>query len=117
MESPITVLQTKALEGNTFPLVASFRDETGTLVTPNTGSLTWRLSDLAGNIMNGRSAVSIDSASSVYIVLDEDDTLVGDYGTERLVVVKGTYNSVTLGSNKRIKAAVKFFIEPIPGGP
>jgi hypothetical protein len=115
MATPI--LDELCIEGSTYPIDAEFRDETGALVVPNAG-LVWQLTDLAepANVINGRTAVPIASATTVTVVLHGADTMIGDNGIERLVVLRGTYNS-SLGNNLELVAAVQFYITPVPGVP
>ena len=104
-----TVLTTHAVEKSTFVITVAFQDEQGNAVTPN--ELTWTLTDMNGNIINGRDQVSITPASSVDIVLSGDDlALEGDAPELRVLTVAGTYSS-DIGSDLPIKDSVRFIVD------
>lgn len=104
---PMT-LTTQAIEKGTFVIAVAFTDETDAAVTPNAG-LTWKLTDGAGAVINGRSAVSLTPDTSVDIVLSGDDLALGNNGNLRIVTVQGTYNG-DAGNNLPIKDQVAFYI-------
>ena len=107
----ITKLAEHAIEKGTYVITASFYDDTETLVTPNSG-LTWTLTDVNGNVINSRSAVAITSASTVYVVLTNNDLALGT-GTRnaiRCLLITGTYDS-TRGSGLAIRDQVIFEID------
>ncbi len=111
-----TTLTTPAVEQSTFAIVASFTDETGAAVAPNTG-LTWTLVDNAGVVINSRLNVAITSASTITIVLHGADlALTAGASRKRRVLIKGTYNS-SLGTNMEIKDEVTFSIMNLEGVP
>ena len=97
---PITVPQ-HARENGTFPLIVIPTYLSGTVSVafkPNTAS--WTLSGADGDIINSRSAVSLTVASSMNIVLKDNDLAIT--GTVRKIVkllVEGTYNSTTFGND------------------
>ena len=123
-------LETDANEQSTFVVIAPFRDEEGTAVTPNTG-LTWSLFRLDGTAVNSRTDVSIIPSASVAIVLSdadleifEDDPIeevyihgIGkmnmQYGV-RVVSVSGTYNS-SAGNDLPIRDQVLFRVVNLIG--
>lgn len=107
----ITTLSTRAPEEGTYVITAAFTDEAGAAVVPNAG-LTWTLTDMLGVVVNSRSAVAIASASSINIVLTNNDlAMSASYlGNMRVVTIQGTYNS-SLGSNLPISKEVRFVIE------
>lgn len=111
-------LTTKANERSTYVATVTFTDEDGTVVTPNAGTTTWTLTDNAGNVINGRLAVAIASASSIKIVMTNLDLAVGNglNGTERRLLVEWVYNS-SIGSNLPGKEEFVFdihdFVKPI----
>lgn len=106
-----TRLTENALEEATYIITFAPTDENGDAVTPNAASCTWTLTDLAGNVVNSRSAVAITSATSMNVVLSGNDLAVGDsyYNDWRKVTLQGTYNS-TLGNNLPIKEEATFRI-------
>jgi hypothetical protein len=87
---------------------AAFSDDDGAF-TPNT--VTWSLSDQAGNIINSRQDVSITPAASVKIVLGAADLQASD-GYDRLITINYVYNSATYGNNLPDNAQAKFDIGP-----
>ncbi len=91
---------------------AAFADENGAAVAPNSG-LTWTLTDASGNVINSRSAVALTSASSVTIKLSGDDLAIGANGTERHLLIQGTYASG--GNTLNIRDAAIFFIDDLVG--
>ena len=105
-----TTLITEAVERSTFVIRASFTDDAGVAVVPNSG-LTWTLTDAVGNVVNSRTAVSISSASTITIVLTGADLAIADTyrDNRRLLTIAGTYNS-SLGSNLPIRDQVQFTI-------
>lgn len=106
---PVT-LSAHAREKNTFGIVASFFDEVGAALTPNSG-MTWTMTNEAGTVINSRTAVAISSATSVTIVLSGADLDLDD-GAVRVVTVECTYNS-GLGSNLPLKDQVTFFVDDL----
>lgn len=103
--------QTPAVERSTYVVTAAFTDELGVAVVPNAASLTWTLTDLAGNVVNSRTAVAITSAATITIVLHGADLALGGLlqGSARVVTIQGLYNS-SLGSNLELKEQVLFEI-------
>ncbi len=90
-------------------ITAAFSDDDGAF-TPNT--ITWSLSDLAGNIINSREDVSIVTpAESNIIVLGADDLAASD-GYDRLITFNYVYDSATFGNSLPDNAQAKFDIGP-----
>ena len=91
-------LEPNALEDSTYVVTAAFTDEDGIAVVPNT--VTWSLKDKSGAVINERTAISETPASSVDIVLTDDDLVPGtpdsDVGVI-LLTVTAPYDSA-LGS-------------------
>lgn len=89
-----TTLTTDAVEYSTFVIRASFTDEAGAAVAPNSG-LSWTLSDVAGNVVNSRSAVTIAPSTTISIVLHGADLAISDAyrDNRRLLTIEGTYSS------------------------
>lgn len=88
----------------------SFTDEEAAALTPNSG-LVWTLTDLAGNVINSRSAVPITAASTINVPLSGADLAYAD-GAGRLLRIVGTYDS-SLGSNLPINRQIRFEIEDV----
>jgi len=108
----IAKIATVAGEESTFAVSATFTDDAGTPVAPDT--LTWTLSDLAGSIINGRNQVSVASpAATTTIVLSGADLVlqVGEvsHGSRRFTV-EGTYTS-SLGAGLPITGECEFVIQ------
>ena len=89
---PITITDT-ANEKSTFALELAITDENGDPLTPNT--LTWTLTDLAGNVINERAGIEIATpASTVTVVLSGDDLALPERAAPlRVVTLEGTYDS------------------------
>ena len=102
----------KVPEEGSAVFTAAFTDEDGAAVVPNSG-LTWTLTDASGNVINSRSAVALTSASSVTIKLSGNDLAIGSNGTERHLLIQGTYASG--GDTLNIKDAAIFFIDDLAG--
>lgn len=102
-------LATKADEGSTYIIRATYYDDNGTAVTPD--SVTWTLTDGDGIIVNSREDVSIVSPSTYNdIVLGEDDLRCKSNQDEvRVLVMEYVYDS-TSGSNLVGKAQVSFVV-------
>lgn len=107
----VTYLEDHAKEKGTYIAVVTFRDPDEVLVVPNAG-LTWTLTDIGGNVINSRLQVAITAASSVNIVLSGND-LVIEPNNELVILVEGTFNSVTYGNNLPIKDEVHFFVDDL----
>ncbi|HEY4690298.1 MAG TPA: hypothetical protein VIK33_13365 [Anaerolineae bacterium] len=103
---PITITDT-ANEKSTFALELAITDENGDPLTPNT--LTWTLTDLAGNVINERAGIEIATpASTVTVVLSGDDLALPERAAPlRVVTLEGTYDS-DLGNDLPLKEEVQF---------
>jgi hypothetical protein len=114
---PISITTPAAIERSTYAIEASFFDEAGAAVAPNNG-LTWTLTDGRGNVINGRSAVSISAAVTVTVVLHGADLALGAWGPldtgHRFLTFQGTYNS-SLGTNLELREQVQFVIGNLVG--
>jgi len=108
---PVTVA-TPANEKSTLVITASFTDEAGSAVTPD--SIAWTLTNDGGrNIINRREDVSATPASSVNIVLSGDDlALSNDADATRRLTIEATYTS-TYGSGLPLKESVSFTVSNI----
>lgn len=97
-------------EKSTLVITATFTDEDGNSVAPNP-YLFWSLTDLEGNIINGRDSVYVAVSETIKIVLRGNDlALSADKDEYRLVTVEGTYDSA-LGDNLPIKKSIKFLVK------
>lgn len=109
-----TYLTTTAEEESTYIVTAAFTDEDGNDAVPDT--ITWTLTDIAGNVINSRAAVSYNSpASSVDIVLSGDDLALqaGETGNVvRVLTIEATYDS-DAGSDLPLKDTATFLIKNI----
>lgn len=112
-----TTLTTTAVEESTFVIGASFTDDGGAAVVPDSG-LTWSLyKKVSGavTVVNGRQNVAIASAATVTIVLSGDDLAIVDgQSTTRYLTIEGTYDS-DAGSNLPIKDELTFSIAKLVG--
>ena len=85
-------LTLSAVEKSTIVITASFHDEAGSPMIPS--SISWKLTDRGGNVINSRNDVVVSPAASIDIVLSGDDlSLERDKKTDRILTVYGTYNS------------------------
>lgn len=114
MPTTITAPADQPLEKATYAVTfSSFVDETGAAATPT--AATWTLTDRSGNVINGRSAVSITPASSITVLLSGNDLSLpaGDNG-KRALLLEWTYTS-TLGSNLPGKDVLYFTVQALDG--
>jgi hypothetical protein len=92
---PTIITATKAVEEGTYVITASFYDEDGNAVSPDT--MAWSLTDKDGTIINSREDVAISSpGTSENIVLSGNDLAITDDGHSeqvRYLVMEGTYTS------------------------
>lgn len=102
-----TALTTSAIEQSTYVVVASFTDEDGNAVVPNT--VTWSLTSPTGTIINSRENVSATPAATVNIVLKGNDLLVAD-GLSRLLTITAAYDS-SLGTGLPLIESCIFHLE------
>ena len=101
-----------AVEQSTYAVVVSFTDDASEAVSPDSGSITWTLTDKAGNVINSRNGVAIASATSITIVLSGDDLAVPERRTvTRVLTVECTYSS-DIGSNLPLEGEIEFKILP-----
>ena len=109
---PASISTPKALEEGTYVIDCAFTDEDENPVTPKT--LTWTLTDVAGNPINDREDEVVPSPSSTESILLQGDDLAlltGETkGTTRILTVEGTYDSA-LGNDLPIKGSVWFPLE------
>ena len=112
---PITITDT-ANEKSTFALELAITDENGDPLTPNT--LTWTLTNLAGNVINERAGIEFATpASTVTVVLTGDDLALPERADPlRVVTLEGTYDS-DLGNDLPLKEEVQFTIRILVKAP
>ena len=101
-----------AREEGTFVIQATFADEDDAGVVCDT--LTWTLSDMDGNVLNGRSEVAITpSATTETIVLFGTDlSMVASQTNERLLTLHWTYSS-SYGTNLPANEQATFMIDDL----
>lgn len=88
---PITTL-TDAKENGTYLVTASFTDEAGENVVPQ--SIIWTLKDSTGAVVNSREDISVTPAETITILLSGADLYVGTRKYMRLTLtLTMTYNS------------------------
>ena len=106
-----TTLSTKAAEGSTYVITASFTDEDGAAEVPT--AISWTLTNNSGTVINSRTKVAIAvPAASIDIVLGGLDLVLAsaaDNG-QRVLLIEATYNSA-LGNGLTLKDEVKFAVE------
>jgi hypothetical protein len=95
-------------EESTAVFVASFEDEDGQAVTPN--SVSWTLTDEHKNVINERDGEELTPDTSVDIVLSGDDLAIGSNGERRFLLVEAVYSS-DAGSGLPLKDQVEFHIK------
>jgi hypothetical protein len=110
------VIEEVANEGSSFYPTITFQDENGQDMTPDT--LKWKLTDPAGNVVNGRSEVTVGAPStSITIALGGADLdVLGDHVAARVLTLWGTYTSTTHGSGQPFTFQALFNIQPRIGG-
>lgn len=108
-----TVLTINATEESTYVVTASFVDEDGVAMVPDT--LEWILTDTSGTVINNRDGESVSPSSSVTIVLSGDDLALSDnLAAIRCLTLSGTYTS-SLGANLPFTDECQFVVENITG--
>ena len=104
----VKLLDRVAPEEGTYSIKTTFKDEEGSLTTPT--AINWWLSDMNGDIINGRSEVSAEPANPFYLTLSGPDLQMNVIKNDfdfRMVTYRGTYNS-NRGSNLAFTHAVMF---------
>lgn len=112
---PTEIIDAKAVEESTFVVTASFTDEDGVAVAPDT--MFWSLMDEDGEIINDREDEEISSpGTSVDILLQGDDLAIPGVIAEvkRYLVLHGTYTS-GLGSGLPLTDQVGFYVTNLKG--
>lgn len=110
------IIEEIAEEGSSFFPTVYFYDETGAVMTPTT--LFWSLTDMKGNAINARTAVSVGAPStSLTIALRGADLdVIGNDIAARLLTFYGTYTSGVHGSGMTFLFQAMFNIQPRVGG-
>jgi hypothetical protein len=103
----IDTLNKEAKEHGTYIVELKFRDETNTLVVPNT--LSWTLTDEENNVINSRLDVIVDIPDSIINIVLSGNDLEPGY---EILTIKGTYNS-TYGLNLPLTDSVKFLVQDL----
>ena len=107
-----TNLKTAVEKSSYFPIVSFFDED---VATEDVKTLTWTLTDIFGNIINGRDAVVVANPSSVETVVlsDGDLAVFGDNDRlQRLITFEATYDS-DLGNDLPLKGVGEFTIIPL----
>lgn len=107
-----TITIEPAEEGTAKVTIGPFTDESGATFTPIT--ITWKLTDRAGNVVNSRTAVSVTPAPTVAFLLTGDDLAIPATDSRRVLTLSWTYNS-TLGSGLTGRGQAFFSIEQFVG--
>lgn len=118
----VTITSTESIpEKGVRGVQVDFTDDDGNPVTPNTGTITWTLTDKpihddAVSIINSREQVPIASASTIYITLSGDDLAIlpGEVTSafvQRILTVEYEWDSSLLGNNLPGKAQYIIKIE------
>ena len=104
---------TNATEGSAYPVTIALTDDAGGALIPDTA--TWTLTDLDGNVINSRNAVSLTPASSMTLVLSGDDLDVatGYEKAERALIIEGTYTDPTFGSGLDFRQEFRLTVEAL----
>jgi len=107
------VLTTNAKEEGAYTITATYTDEDGDAMTPN--SVNWKLTDTAGNVINSRSAETETPGTSNDITLSGDDLAVTYRGdVKRILTIWGTYDS-SYGTDLKYSDEVGFNIDELIG--
>jgi hypothetical protein len=111
---PVT-LTDHAKEQGSFLVPYTFKDLTGTDVTPT--SATWTLTDIAGTIINSREdvTITIEETATVNIVLQGDDLALDDREDNlRIILIKGVYDDPTTSeTGLPYRDEIRFYIDDL----
>jgi hypothetical protein len=102
-----------ATEQSSFKVTATFYDESGNAVAPDT--IVWTLTDEDGSVVNSREDVAISSPTSTESILLKGDDLAveGNDPVKRIVTFEGTYTSAEFGASLPLIDESVFTIMPI----
>ena len=98
-------LTTRANEQGTYTVDFEFD------IIPNV--LAWTLTDVMGNVINGRTSISITPAKNVTVVLSGDDLALTDAPPIRVVTIRGTFDKAGIGTDLPVIKAKLFEIEDL----
>jgi len=108
------ILAKTAKERSTYYVTVGFFDENDAPFVPS--EVYWKLTDMAGNIVNERDAVQIpllDLDVTITIELTGEDLRNrSDAVAARLITVYGLYDSITYGTDKVFRQQCLLNIEP-----
>ena len=82
-----SILTTKAVEGSTYIISATFTDDSGSAVTP--GSIAYTLTTENGYIVNSLENEAVTPGTSVDIVLSGDDLQILNGESKTVVTING----------------------------
>lgn len=100
-------IDVNVLAGGTVVLSASFEDEDGDSVVPN--SLKYSVLDESKEVVNSQQDISISPASSIEVVLSGDNLPAG----KLYWVIDGEYDS-SVGSNLPLRGYATFIVDKFP---
>ena len=108
-------LTDKVNEESVLPLVLTFKDEDGTVMSPTL--VKWSLSEADGTIINSRTDVTL-SGPPYNLVLSGDDTALqgADDNLERRLTIRAVYTS-DYGAGLKLNREIQFYIEPLVNVP
>jgi len=106
-------IEETAIEQSSFKVTATFYDESGNAVAPDT--MTWTLTDEGGSVVNSKEDIVITTPQSTEnILLQGDDLAVdGNDPVKRIVTFEGTYTSSDFGAGLPLIDESVFTIKPI----
>lgn len=107
-----TTISVKPMQEGSAFVTVTFADENGDPVTPNTGTLTWTLTDRSGNVVNMRDQVPVAEDASVTIVVSGDDLAKTSKGLIRVILFECEYDS-SEGDDIPLKTQGSFSIEEV----
>ena len=95
----VETIATHARDGAYFTISITFTDEVPISVAPT--AATWTLTDMDGNVINGRDAVTIASPTTTETITltGTDTTIIAGQTNARMLLAEWTYNS-THGNNR-----------------
>lgn len=105
-----TVLTLNAVDRSTYVITATFQDEDGTPVAPD--SLTWTLTNGLGAVINNREQVEVTELDTTVSLILSGNDIAHEDGKFRRLVLEGTYSS-TLGTGLPIRAQANFSVEDL----
>jgi hypothetical protein len=107
---PTIITLPKAIEKGTMAIIVSFVNENNQPIPPKT--MTWTLTDMAGNIINSRHNISfgVMSTTLTAVLSGSDLTLTTTHDAKRVFTIEGTYDS-DYGSNLPFNDQAVFTIQ------